>query len=328
MSSTADDNPFAGARAQPTGKVSVKLPVDNWLCRKMSNLNLTVKEGYPTRNTDNTGLLKDQFIKTPRPSRWYGMHAEKDNESSTVRTWSPDPAKLNHSFSRVARRNMPSTPPSRVFSQDLLRHWERAAREQTVMCNQAAGLSRCLTRVQDSMNNQLKTLSLDSKGKSSEKMRQAVGELEYLTTFNRSISQAMARTMQDLPEAVFINMANFTLARRDSYLDYLHAGVKQDTVNALRTSPVHLDALLPDQLIAKAEEEISKSEERRSSGTSHRQQGRFHPYSASDKSTSRHTDRKNIPAWKQIRDNQQNRRGRGKASNFSQKPAKGSKSWK
>ena len=290
MSFTADDNPFAGARAQPTGKVGVKLPVDDWLCRKMSSLNLTVKEGYPTRNTDNTGLLRDQFIKTPRLSRWYGMHAEKDNESSTVRTWSPDPAKLNHSFSRVARRNMPSAPPSRVLSQDLLRCWERAAREQTIMCNQAAGLSRCLTRVQDSMNIQLKTLSLDSKGKSSEKMRQAVSELDYLTMFNRSISQAMARTMQDLSEAVFINMANFTLARRDSYLDYLHAGVKQDTVNALRTSPVHLDALFLDQLIAKAEEEISKSEERRSSGTSHRQHGRFHPYATSDKSANRHTD--------------------------------------
>ena len=296
VSSTADDNPFAGTRVQPTGKVSVKLPVDDWLCRKMSSLNLTIKEGYPTRNTDNTGLLRDQFIKTPRPSRWYGMHPEKDSESSTVRTWSPDPAKLNHSFSRVARRNLPSAPPSRAFSQDL-RRWERAAREQTIMCNQAAGLSRCLTRVQDSMNSQLKTLRMDSKGKSSEKMKQAVGELEYLTTFNRSVSQAMARTMQDLSEAVFINMANFTLARRDSYLDYLHAGVKQDTLHALRTSPVHLNALFPDQLIAKAEEE--KSEERRSSDTSHRQQGRFYPYAASDKATSHHTDKKNVPAWKQ-----------------------------
>ena len=131
------------------------------------------------------------------------------------------------------------------------------------MCNQTAGLSRCLTRVQDSMVTQLKTLRLDSKGKSSEKMKQAVNELEYLTTFNRSISQAMARTMQDLSEGVFTNMANFTLARRDSYLDYLHAGVKQDTVNTLRMSPVHLNALFPDQLISKAEEEISKSEERR-----------------------------------------------------------------
>ena len=253
------------------------------------------------------------------------MHAEKDNESSTVRTWSPDPAKLNHSFSRVARRNMPTAPPSQAFSQDLLRHWERAAREQTVMCNQAAGLSRCLTRVQDSMNTQLKTLCLDSKGKSSQKMRPAVSELEYLTTFNRSISQAMARTMQDLSEAVFINMANFTLACRDSYLDYLHAGVKQDTVNALRTSPVHLNALFPDQLIAKAEEEISKSEERRSSGTSHRHQGSFHPYAATDRSSSHHTNKKNVPAWKQIKDKQQARRGRGKASTFFQKPAKGCK---
>ena len=70
VSSTADDNPFAGARVRPTGKVSVKLPVDDWLCRKMSSLNLTLTEDYPTRNTDNTGLLRDQFIKTPRSSRW------------------------------------------------------------------------------------------------------------------------------------------------------------------------------------------------------------------------------------------------------------------
>ena len=196
------------------------------------------------------------------------------------------------------------------------------------MCNKAAGLSRCLTRVQDSMATQLKTLRLDSKGKSSGKMKQGVNELEYLTTFNRSISLAMARTMQDLSEGVFINMANFTLACRDSYLDYLHAGVKQDTVNALRTSPVHLSALLLDQLIAKAEEEISKSEETHSSGTSHRQQNRFHPYPASDKSTGHHDRKSTLPAWKQIKDKQQARKGRGKASTFSQKPAKGFKSHK
>ena len=85
----------------------------------------------------------------------------------------------------------------------MLRHWERAAREQTVMCNQAAGLSGCLTRVQDAMSSQLKSLHLDSsKGKSSERIRQAVDELDYLVTFNRSISQVMARTMQDLSEGV------------------------------------------------------------------------------------------------------------------------------
>ena len=120
-------------------------------------------------------------------------------------------------------------------------------------------------------------------------------------------------------------MANFTLARRDSYLEYLHAGVKQDTLNAVRTFPVHLNLLFPDQLITKGEEEICRSEERHSSGQPYRRQGRFHPYASSDKSAS-HPDRKSgIPAWKQIRGKQQSKKGRGKASTFSQKLAKGFK---
>ena len=111
-------------------------------------------------------------------------------------------------------------------------------------------------------------------------------------TFNQSISQAMARTMQDLSESVFISMANFTLARRDSYLEYLHAGVKQDTLITLHTAPVHLHSLFPDQLITKAEE-ICRSEERRSSGQPHRHQGRLHPYAPSDRSANQ-PDRKSV----------------------------------
>ena len=38
-SSSLDDNPFASSRVKPTGKVSVKLPVDEWLCRKYERLN-------------------------------------------------------------------------------------------------------------------------------------------------------------------------------------------------------------------------------------------------------------------------------------------------
>ena len=65
--------------------------------------------------------------------------------------------------------------------------------------------------------------------------------------------------MQDLSEGVFISMANFTLARRDSYLDYLHIGVKQDTLTALHTAPIHLHSLFPDQVLIIAEEEVSRS---------------------------------------------------------------------
>ena len=64
--SSSDYNPFASSRVQPTRKVSVKLPVDDWLCQNMENLNLTITESYPLRNTEIAGLLRDQFVKPPR----------------------------------------------------------------------------------------------------------------------------------------------------------------------------------------------------------------------------------------------------------------------
>ena len=118
-SSSLDDNPFAGSRVKPTGKVSVKLPVDEWLCRKFERLNVTVTEGCPSRNTETDVLLRDQFVKPPRSSKWYDMHTDKkDSASTTVCDWSPEPAKLNSTFSRVARRSLPSAPASRTFSKD------------------------------------------------------------------------------------------------------------------------------------------------------------------------------------------------------------------
>ena len=45
-----DDNPFAGSRVKTTGKVSVKLLVDEWLCKKLEKLNVTfycVNTSYP-----------------------------------------------------------------------------------------------------------------------------------------------------------------------------------------------------------------------------------------------------------------------------------------
>ena len=126
----------------------------------------------------------------------------------------------------------------------------------------------------------------------------------------------MARTMQNLSEGVFISMTNFTLARRDSYLEYL------------RTAPVHLQSLFPDQLLIKAEEEVSRSEEWRSSGQSYRKLTYFHPYASNDKSSHQLERKSSIPAWKQIRECQQGKKGCGKSSTFSQKLTKGSKQCK
>ena len=107
--------------------------------------------------------------------------------------------------------------------------------------------------------------------------------------------------MQDVSEGVFISVANFTLAHRDSYLEYLHARVKQDMLAALRTAPIHIHSLFPDQLLTKAEEEVARSEERCSSSQSHRKPGRFHPYASSDKSLLQQDRKSSVPTWKQIR---------------------------
>ena len=58
------------------------------------------------------------------------------------------------------------------------------------------------------MVTQLKTIQSDKfKSKSSSKTHDAADELDYLITFSRSITQPMARIMQDLSEGMLINMS-------------------------------------------------------------------------------------------------------------------------
>ena len=110
-----------------------------------------------------------------------------------------------------------------------------------MICNQAAGFNCCLLKVQQNMQSQIKAIKTESKGKSAVKASAATEELQYLVDFNTSICQAMAKSMEHLMDFVFVNMANLTLLRRDSYLSYLKAGIKPDTLAALRTVPLHLD---------------------------------------------------------------------------------------
>ena len=242
-------------------------------------------------------------------------------------TWTSEPARLNSSFPRIAGRSLPSAPASRPVSQDTLRKWEQAARDQTYMCNQAAAFSRCLTKVQENMPNQLKIIQgITAKGKSSNKLTQAADELDFLVTSNRSITQAMARIMQDLSDGVFVNVANFTLARRDSYLDFVRSGIKQDTLCLLRSAPLHMSALFPDDIVAKAEEEIQHFEDKHTPGPT-RKAPRYHPYAQGNKSHHQQSEQKStLPAWKQIRC-RGHKSNRGKASSFSQRPAKTQKQY-
>ena len=119
-----------------------------------------------------------------------------------------------------------------------------------MICNQAAGFNTCLFKVQDNMQQQLRTIrSNQGKGKSSNKVSTATDELQYLMDFKSSICQAMAKTMEHLGDFDFISMANLTLARRHSCLSYIKSGIKPDTVTALRAAPLQLATLFPDDLL-------------------------------------------------------------------------------
>ena len=137
----------------------------------------------------------------------------------------------------------------------------------------------------------------------------------------------MARTMQDLSQGVFVNVANLTLARRDSYLDFVRSGIKQDTLMSLRSAPLHMSAIFLDHIIAKAEEEIQHFEDKNTTGSS-RKAPRYHPYAQNTKPYHQQSEQMStLPAWKQLQC-RGHRSNRGKASFFSQQPAKTQKQYK
>ena len=70
----------------------------------------------------------------------------------------------------------------------------------------------------------------------------------------------MGKSLQHLSDFTFTQVANFTLVRRDSYLEHLKAGVKPDTFSALRNCPLNGYTLVPDAVIRKAEDDIAQHE--------------------------------------------------------------------
>ena len=122
-------------------------------------------------------------------------------------------------------------------------------------------------------------------------------------------------------------MFNFTLARRDSYLAHVKAGIKQDTLASLRQAPMQLDTLFPDLVLKKAEEDISKCEDGGQSHTSSsgRKDSRFHPYKRPEKP---HQENKQTrPAWKNI-GRLQKKKAKFQGGKYSSRQARGYYSFK
>ena len=329
------NNPWKGKQPRKPTRISVAMPPDDWLCQKLERLNLTIAEGYPSRAQDSAGLKRDQFVKVPKSqSRWYKMHMIKPDgphrPGRSVFSWHDSEAKVNSQFRRITKASSypPAGPLSRPISQESLRRWEKAARENSYIINHAAGFNRCSTELHDKMSQNINLLSSRiSKGKAPREVSGALNDLRDLMAFHQKVSIAMGTSLQHLADNLFVHLSNLILIRRDSYLEFVKAGVKQDTTNLLRNAPLFGYGLFPDAAIMTAEQDIQKHET--SSGsqrpgpgasqtTSWRGAHRYRPYDAKDRKPftvpSDNSSQQQQP-WRQFGRNRSRGRGRGRGGN-------------
>ena len=108
------------------------------------------------------------------------------------------------------------------------------------------------------------------------------------------------------------------LSDHDQSLSEEQSYQEADTLNALRTAPLHLDTVFPDSTVKRAEEDIAVFD-KGWSGSVYKGR-RYHPY---ERQEPRKRDR---PAWKNLSCSQC-RKSKGKQQ-YSSRPAKGQQSYK
>ena len=81
-SNPSDDNPFASPKTPAPSKVSVQMPTEEWLCKKLAKLNVNLVEGYPSRTSEAGRLSMDQFLRQAKSqSKWYGICPGQKSDS-------------------------------------------------------------------------------------------------------------------------------------------------------------------------------------------------------------------------------------------------------
>ena len=170
---TSKDNPFTGTRSQPVGKVSVQLLADDWFCCKWEAMTSTTQTGYQNRNSEPGGFHTDQFLRPPKSQLcWYGLHPVNLailHPARQVSFWGSDAAKLNSLYTRVAKPSGSESvpPPCHPLSQETLRKWEKVMKESSYVCNPATGFTRCMTKLQEDIQVNVRILQQEmAKGKS------------------------------------------------------------------------------------------------------------------------------------------------------------------
>ena len=121
---------------------------------------------------------------------------------------------------------------------------------------------------------------------------------------------------------------NLVLIRRDSYLDFIKTGVKQDTMNLLRNAPLFGYGLFPDAAIMTAEQDITKYEASNvaqgpgpgaSQHTAWKSPHRYKPYDRKERKHASSSDQtapqQQQQPWRQFSRNRPRGRGGGRGSN-------------
>ena len=86
-SNPSDDNLFACPKVPAPSKVSVQIPTEEWLCKKLNKLNLTLVEGYPSRTAEASSLPMDHFLRPRSQSKWYGLYSDQQADPVNVSPW-------------------------------------------------------------------------------------------------------------------------------------------------------------------------------------------------------------------------------------------------
>ena len=113
-SNSSDDNPFAGPKTPAPSKVSVQMPTEEWLCKKLSRLNINLVEGYPSKTAEAGSLPMDHFLRPHRSqAKWYGLYSDQPADPTKVSSWYTGHCKLNSSFGRISRKAALASLPHR-----------------------------------------------------------------------------------------------------------------------------------------------------------------------------------------------------------------------
>ena len=217
------NNLWNGENPKSTGKLSVALLLDDWLCKK------TEFESYRglSRSQELGGLKINQFVRVPKSqSKWYDMHwlrsdspphpaepssiggMKRQSSMRSTLTWlcqvvclhlAPHPIQ----FHRIPRGDG-NIVPKRILL--LLTRWLGSVYTPLKFKNRFLMVFLYLWVHRKSSSILLNLYVKDS------------------ISFHQSISVDLCTHLQHLADSLFMHLGNLVLLRKDTYLDHLDQG--------------------------------------------------------------------------------------------------------